>query len=224
MTQFSTKTDTAVAQIRERISSGQFLPGQRLRVEELTRELGMSPTPIREALRLLQADHLVDQRPHHGVVVSAPSPAEAAEVYRLRALLEPLATELSVRQLSPAALEELEHLHREMSRAMRGKELEVVADCNHKWHLSLYAGAESPRLNDFIRQLWGTFPWRIVVLPNRSKIRLKEHGAIMTAVRAGDAELAAALMRAHILSGQDDEMASFALMVEQARAKDAKTK
>ena len=54
---------------------GSLRPGERLRVDELTRELGMSPTPIREALRLLQADRLVDYRPHHGIVVRQRSPS-----------------------------------------------------------------------------------------------------------------------------------------------------
>ncbi len=65
-----TKTELALQVLRDRIRTGELEPGQRLRLNDLTAELGMSPTPIREALRLLQADGLVDYRPHQGIVVA----------------------------------------------------------------------------------------------------------------------------------------------------------
>lgn len=73
-----TKTELALELLRERIHSGELAPGQRLELEELTQLLGMSATPIREALRLLQADRLVNYHPHHGVVVTEPPPEVTA--------------------------------------------------------------------------------------------------------------------------------------------------
>src|SRR5262245_28498270 len=107
----STKTELALEVLRERIRNGELAPGERLRVDELTQELGMSATPIREALRLLQADRVVDYRPHHGIVVAELSIGKTEEVYRLRALLEPLAVELAVPKLDDAARAEIESLH-----------------------------------------------------------------------------------------------------------------
>jgi len=203
-----TKTELALQVLRDRIRSGQLKPGQRLRVEELTRELGMSPTPIREALRLLQADRLVDYRPHYGIVVAEVSPAVTAEVYRLRALLEPLATELAVPRLTDEQVEELQRLHDRHAAAVASSRGADVSDRNWEWHWGIYEASSSAILNDFIRRLWEAFPWRTMwALPGRMKLSHEEHGAVMEAIRDRDAGLAARRMQEHILSGQETLLA-----------------
>ena len=87
-----TKADIALHAIRERILSGELQPGDRVRPDALTAELEMSPTPIREALRLLQADRLVHYEPHHGIVVARLSSKEIEDIYLVRSLLEPVAS------------------------------------------------------------------------------------------------------------------------------------
>jgi DNA-binding GntR family transcriptional regulator len=199
-----TKTELALELLRERIRSGELAPGQRLALEELTQSLGMSATPIREALRLLQADQLVDYRPHHGVVVKESPPEATIEIYRIRSLLEPLAAELAVESLSDVRLAELERLHDALRTAVsvgRGKR---IAEVNADWHWALYESAQSTYLNDFIRRLWGSFPWRTMwALPGRADQSLREHEAMMSAIRVGDGKEAAALMRGHIVSGAE---------------------
>ncbi len=199
-----TKTELALELLRERIRAGELAPGQRLALEELTQSLGMSATPIREALRLLQADHLVDYRPHHGVVVKESPPEATAEIYRIRSVLEPLAAELAVESLAHDRLAELERLHDALRRAVsvgRGKR---IAEINAAWHWALYESAQSTYLNDFIRRLWGGFPWRTMwALPGRADQSLREHEAMMAAIRAGDSKQAAARMRDHIVSGAE---------------------
>lgn len=179
-------------------------PGQRLRVEELTHELGMSPTPIREALRLLQADRLVDYRAHHGIVVAELSPAETTEIFRLRALLEPLATEIAVPLLTERQIEELERLHEQHSAAVASERGRAIPERNAAWHWAIYQASGSTILMDFIRRLWEAFPWRTIwALPGRTELSLDEHAAVMEAIGMRDAALAAARMRAHIESGQE---------------------
>jgi DNA-binding GntR family transcriptional regulator len=192
-----TKTELALEALRTGIRTGDLQPGQRLRVGELTRDLGMSPTPIREALRLLQADRLVDYRPHHGIVVTELSAEATAEVYRLRALLEPLAVELAVPGLSSADVDELERLHERHAKS-------ETSDRNHAWHWTIYDASGSALLNDFVRRLWEAFPWRTMwALPERVRLSHEEHEAVMEAIRHRDAELAAERMRAHVSSGRD---------------------
>lgn len=199
-----TKTELALELLRDRIRSGELAPGQRLAIDDLTRLLGMSATPIREALRLLQADRLVDYRPHHGVVVTETPPEVTAEIYRLRAVLEPLAAELAVQNLSPEQLRELERLHTELQTAVRSGRGKRIADRNAAWHWALYESANSVYLNDFIRRLWEGFPWRTMwALPGHAELSLKEHEAMMEAIRAGDGGGVADLMRRHILSGEE---------------------
>jgi len=199
-----TKTELALEFLRERIRSGELAPGQRLALEELTQLLGMSATPIREALRLLQADRLVDYRPHHGVVVTESPPEATVEIYRIRSVLEPLAAELAVESLADARLEELERLHSLLKAAVASGRGKQIAELNASWHWTLYESAQSTYLNDFIRRLWEGFPWRTMwALPGRAKQSLREHEAMMAAIRERDGTGAAARMREHIESGAE---------------------
>jgi DNA-binding GntR family transcriptional regulator len=197
-----TKTELALQALRERIRSGQLRPGERLRLDELTRELDMSPTPIREALRLLQADRLIDYRAHHGIVVAEISAETTEEVYHLRALLEALAVEIAVPNLTAAGLEELERLHALHAGASPSKGVAGVSERNRAWHWAIYEASGWTILNDLVRQLWEAFPWRTMwALPGRTILSLEQHEAVMQAIRAGDAGLAAQRMREHVTSG-----------------------
>jgi DNA-binding GntR family transcriptional regulator len=203
-----TKTELALQALRERIRAGQLRPGERLRVDELTHELGMSPTPIREALRLLQADRLVDYRPHHGIVVAELSADTTEEVYHLRAVLEPLAVELAVPRLTDDETEELERLHERHASAGSSQRRSAVADPNWAWHWAIYEAAGWPILKDLIRQLWEAFPWRTMwALPGRMSLSLDEHEAVMAAIRERDAAAAAQRMREHVTSGRETLLA-----------------
>ena len=199
-----TKTELALELLRERIRSGELAPGQRLALEELTQSLGMSATPIREALRLLQADHLIDYRPHHGVIVKESSPDATVEIYRIRSVLEPLAAELALQSLSEERLAELERLHDALRTAVSSGRGKRIAEVNAAWHWALYESAHSRYLNDFIRRLWEGFPWRTMwALPGRAEQSLLEHEAMMEAIRAGDGDEVSARMRSHIVSGAE---------------------
>lgn len=199
-----TKTELALELLRERIRSGELVPGQRLALEELTQSLGMSATPIREALRLLQADHLVDYRPHLGVVVKESSPEAIVEIYRIRSVLEPLAAELAVESLSDDRLAALGRLHQALRTAVSSGRGKRIAEINAEWHWALYESAHSTYLNDFIRRLWEGFPWRTMwALPGRAEQSFREHEAMMAAIRAGDGIEAAARLRDHIVSGAE---------------------
>jgi DNA-binding GntR family transcriptional regulator len=203
-----TKTELALQAIRERIRAGQLRPGERLRVDELTRELGMSPTPIREALRLLQADRLVDYQPHHRIVVAELSADTTEEVYYLRAMLEPLAVELAVPRLSARDVDRLEGLRQGHATARGSRKGVAGADPNRDWHWAIYEASGWQILNDLIRQLWEAFPWRTMwALAGRLDLSLAEHEAVMTAIRDRDAPAAAEAMREHITSGRETLLA-----------------
>lgn len=197
-----TKTELALQILRDRIRTGALEPGRRLRLNQLTAELGMSPTPIREALRLLQADGLVTYRPHQGIVVAELSEPQTAEVIRLRCLLEGSAVELAAASLTPARLRELERLHQRFLAAIAaGRGREIVTG-NEAWHHALYEASGSPLLIEFIRRLWDVYPWRTMwVLPGRAEQSAHEHEEVMAALRAGEAAAAAERLRAHIASG-----------------------
>jgi DNA-binding GntR family transcriptional regulator len=196
-----TKAELALQVLRQQIRTGELEPGRRLRLNDLTRELGMSPTPIREALRLLQADGLVHYHPHQGIVVAEPSSEETEDVVRLRCLLEPLAVELAVPLLTPEQLRVLEDLHQKLLAAVNARRGSEISASNASWHWAIYDACGSLHLRKFIRRLWDVYPWRTMwALPGRAEESAREHERIMGAIAVGDAQVAAHRLREHILS------------------------
>jgi DNA-binding GntR family transcriptional regulator len=197
-----TKTDAAGAALREAIEAGRLAPGERLAVKRLVEDLQMSPTPIREALRLLQAEGLAVYKPHHGMVVADYPAEDVAEVSRMRALLEPLAVELAVRRATPDQLAEIRAAHNAHGEAVRaplrgGRE----ASLNAAWHQAVYRPCDSRLLIDFIARLWSAVPVEAIWRSDRSEESLAQHELIMEAIERGDAEGARELMREHIEYG-----------------------
>lgn len=196
-----TKAELALQVLRQQIRTGELEPGRRLRLNDLTRELGMSPTPIREALRLLQADGLVHYHPHQGIVVAELSSEETEDVVRLRCLLEPLAVELAVPSLTPEQLRVLENLHQKLLAAVDARRGSEISASNASWHWAMYDACGSLHLRKFIRRLWDVYPWRTMwALPGRAEESAREHQRIMGAIAVGDAQVAAHRLREHILS------------------------
>jgi DNA-binding GntR family transcriptional regulator len=201
--QYETKADRAVRLMREKIHSGAMVPGERISLQAIAEELEMSPTPVREALRVLQADRLVVYRPHLGVEVAQFPAAEVEEIYMLREKLEPVAVELAVPRLQGAELEHLEDLHRDLIAAVASGHGRTTGEANADWHWAIYDLSGTTYLIEFIRRLWEGFPWRTMwVVPQRSASTEAEHEAVMEAIRAGDGTVAAERLRMHIASGR----------------------
>ncbi|AEA26339.1 GntR family transcriptional regulator [Pseudonocardia benzenivorans] len=201
-----TKSELALRVLRERIRSGQLEVGYRLQVDELAAELGMSPTPIREALRLLQADRLVHYEPHRGVVVARHSPERLSDVYAMRMALEPLATRLAIERMTDDQRGELQTIHESFLAAGRAGRGKRMAQLNSAWHLAIYEAAGSDMLRDFTARLWDVFPWRTNwAVEQRSPDSMREHSEVMAAVLAGDAQAGADAMLAHIQAGSASE-------------------
>jgi DNA-binding GntR family transcriptional regulator len=201
----TTKSAAAVQVLRARILAGEYEPGDQLRAEALAEELGMSATPVREALRLLQADHLVYYREHHGIVVAGLSPKEVEEIYLVRALLEGPATELATPAVRGKEMDRLEEIHAELvARASSGDRSEI-GSLNADWHWTIYRLCGADYLANLIEGLWERFPWRTMwARPEDVERSVREHEAMMVAMRDDDAALAGRLMREHVLSGRDD--------------------
>src|ERR1051325_1357293 len=99
--------DKLAAQLQARVLNGELASGTRLRQEALAEEFGVSRTPVREALRKLQASGLVELRPHRGALVRGLSPREIRDAYEVRAELEALAAEVAALRIRPEQLDRL---------------------------------------------------------------------------------------------------------------------
>jgi DNA-binding GntR family transcriptional regulator len=195
-----TKAELALRFLREQIRSGALRPGERIQVDEIARELGMSQTPVREALRLLQADRLVDYEPHRGAIITELDAETLVEIFRLRCLLEPLAVRLAVPKLTGDALANVEQCHSEFMASAASDAAPRVAELNQAWHWAIYEASGSVYLMDFIRRLWEAFPWRTVrLLPGASsEASGQQHEAVMAAIRAENADDAGSYLLALI--------------------------
>lgn len=141
-----TVVDAAVVELRKLIMSGQLRPGERLVEERLTERLGVSRPPLREALRLLQRDGLVQSSPRRGFIVIPMTADEVREIYTLRMALERLAVELAVPLSDVAAAKPLQAAMEEMRAAVDARDDDRILDANSVFHRALVGLARHSRL------------------------------------------------------------------------------
>jgi DNA-binding GntR family transcriptional regulator len=199
--------DETAAAIRARIMSGEIPIGAQLRQAELAATLGVSRTPIREALRQLQAGGLIEVLPRRGAVVRVPAPWEVREAYEVRAELEGLACVRAVGEITQAHLDELRRtidVLREDPSASGAPDSPTTA-ANDRFHALIHEIAGNERLARTIRDINDAFPRNVSALVLRDNPRLRgnnlaQHERIVEALAANDAELARQVMRDHVIA------------------------
>lgn len=194
-----TKGELALDAMRQAILSGEISPGTRLTLAQLIEMLDMSSTPIREAIRVLEADGIVVYEPHRGVWVRTLTVAEAEELALLRAPMEGLATRLAVPRIDEAEIAALAALQDEMRRAAKEGDDDRMTRANFEWHRRIYASGATAFVFRHVMRLWIPYPWTRLWAPGRREVAIQQHDEIMDAIRAGDAERAGDLMHDHIL-------------------------
>jgi DNA-binding GntR family transcriptional regulator len=193
--------DQVYVAVRERILTGELARGSRLRQEELAAELGVSRTPLREALRRLASEGLVEFNPNRGATVSRDDVANFWHAWAARLAIEPGAARLAARMRDPEATAGLRALIGEQRAGVdRGGDTYVA---NRDFHLALVDASGNPHLVRFAETLWvPRIARRIYMLqavdPHRVLAWADDHDRIVDAIAAGDREGAAALTRAHI--------------------------
>lgn len=193
---YRTKTDMVTEHIRGRILRREYAPGEWLRQDAIARELNVSQTPVREALRALQAERLVEYVRHRGIRVARFDQADAQEFYTLRALLECFAIKRLVARLNDDILQRLNGLEAEMVANLEAGNLKRLGDVNLEWHYAIVEAVGMPQL----LKMWTSFPWsRLFAVPGRSMHTVAEHKEIMVAIRRRDEEGASRLMEEHLL-------------------------
>jgi DNA-binding GntR family transcriptional regulator len=206
--------DEIAFRVQAAILDGEFPPGTHLQQDELCARFGVSRTPVREALRKLQATNLVDLVPNRGATVRIPSRKELVEVYALRAELEGFACQLAAPNVGPDLLDELDRAQAEMERAMAlldgGLRPEDEAAFNSRvtvanvgFHVAICRLADNARLARTIEELQAYFPkdyvWRALRdSPEGHELSIDEHEQIHTALQAKNGRAARRAMTAHI--------------------------
>lgn len=200
--QTSTKAESAYVALRDAIRTGLLAPGQRLTLQELAADLGMSLTPVRDALRLLASQGLVEQRSHVGTVVSHFTRKRADDVYVLRLILEPLAARMAAEAVTDADVTALEGLLARMQTVLDANELSSFPQLNAAFHRRIYDVAHSDYLLEFIDRLWNGVPYQAISLASRAWQSHAEHRALLAAIASRDGHEAERLMHDHISAGR----------------------
>jgi DNA-binding GntR family transcriptional regulator len=177
------------ASLREAILSGEITPGQWIRQEDVATRLGASRLPVREALRMLEAEGLTEHAANRGSRVPLLDAHEVDVVYRMREALEPLALAESLPHLTR---EQVAHLEEVQERIEADGDLSQFLVLDREFHLSSYAGCPSDRLVSTISRLWNATQhyrraFMLVSGMDRRWIVNSEHRLLLDAIRRRDA-------------------------------------
>jgi DNA-binding GntR family transcriptional regulator len=185
----------AANEMRDRILTGRLRPGDRLDLDQLTAEFGISRTPIREALLELSYEGLVAVTPRSGIAVVGITPEDAVDNFAILATLAGKGAEMATARLTPDELREL----RALADAIDGAD-DVVA-ANRHFHRAINLAARSPRLLTYVRQAQRVVPGNYFELfPEQERRSRREHAALLDAMERGDGAEARRIMEAHVLT------------------------
>ncbi len=197
----ASRVDAAYALLKRRILDNDWPPGFKALEQELALMLGMSRTPVREALIRLHNEGLVEVVPRHGMRVLPVSPADMKDIYQILTSLESTASELvAARRPSPADLAPLEQATADMEAALARDDLDGWAHADERFHRHLVELSGNALLASVVENFWDRahrarmFTLRLRPKPERST---REHTALLEALREGDAPAAREAHRAH---------------------------
>ncbi len=193
---YTSKTELVTGMLRELIVTGELEAGASLRQRDLAERLGVSPTPVREALRRLGSEGLVTTDTHRSATVAESGMGAKEENYLIRASLESLAAELAAQRVTEDQLAEIERVNGRI-RELRDGDARY-GPLNREFHFAIYQAASSPVLVSLMRMLWQALPDGPKV-DRTHRESAAEHAGIIDALRAGDSERAAELTHEHIV-------------------------
>lgn len=188
----ATSPESASARIadslRDSILLGEIAPGERVRQEQVGQRLGASRLPVREALRILSAEGLIEHRPNKSARVPRLDLHEVSVMYRMRESLEPLALEESMPLLTPADLERLDEVQELIE---QDSDLTRFLELDREFHLLSYSACPIEQLNAMVTRLWNSTQYyrrSFVRLsgPERRWVINAEHRLILDAIQRGD--------------------------------------
>jgi DNA-binding GntR family transcriptional regulator len=187
--------------LAERIVAGELQPGAPLDESMLAGEYDVSRTPVREALRLLAASGLVDQRAHAKAIVAKPDEADLRGMFDVMAELEALCAGRAALAMDAREREALDALHAQMAGIVRDGDALAYAEANDAFHSTIYEGAHNAYLSEITRSTRARVqPFRRAQFGARGRLGKShtEHGLIVVAILQGDRAAAETAMRSHI--------------------------
>jgi DNA-binding GntR family transcriptional regulator len=209
------KSRAVYVALRERILSNDIAPGTRLVMRDVANRYRASDIPVREALRMLERDGLVETAPYRGARVTTLTAKEVEETYFIRSHLESIATGLAAERITDSELRQLDVLMNSMRAAVDAQDGPAFSDRNREFHHTIVASCGNDMLRELTMDIWqrhSGFQRVFRMVPGRIATSQAEHEGTVAALRDHDAERAARLALLHKLSVRD----SVSTLVEQA--------
>lgn len=203
-----TATSKAYSAIRSQVLNGQLRPGVHLKEEDLASDIGVSRTPVRQALMRLAAEGMVQHMPNQGVTVRIWPHEEVVEIFKLRAMLERHGCELAAERIADKELALLRHLNQQMvgfAESDDSNRVACISEANMAFHKVIHRAARSEKLSEILSTLIDvplvsrTFR---TYSPYQIRRSIDHHNEIIEALAAHEPEWAGAIMHAHIMSAK----------------------
>jgi len=191
--------------LREAIRSGVLAPGERLMEIQVAEELGVSRTPVREAIRRLEAEGLVVMIPRRGTYVSDMSLRDISDVFEIREALEVLAVSLAAARITDDELEELERMMVELDEVIGKNDIEGLVEVDIRFHMKIYEASRNVRLISILsnlREQTTRFRMTSMSTPGRMQNTMEEHRAIVEALGDRDPEEAGRVTHEHLANAE----------------------
>jgi DNA-binding GntR family transcriptional regulator len=193
--------EAAFEKIKEAIIKGHFKPGEKLVEQTLAQEMGVSRTPVREAIRRLEAEGFVVSIPRKGVVVSRADKEEIVQLYSIRAELEGLAARWAIENADEDDIQKLDEAILRMEETAASGDLDGVVQSNALFHDAIAQASKSRILCTLLKTLQDNiqrFRFQSLHLPGRPKAALAEHKEIVAAIKEKKTEEADRLLKEHL--------------------------
>jgi len=201
------RSEFAYQRLRDSIQDGSLKPGQRLMELEVADWLSVSRTPVRDALRRLESEGMLEHAPHNGLVVAQLDRQAVMELYVMREVLEATAAGLCARQASDIEVEDIADMVRH-EEALQGK-ADELARHNRRFHEAIHRGAHNRYLEKSLVAVNDSM-WLLgksqMLLAHRARIALSEHGDLARAIQQRDPAAAEAAARKHVRSAQRERL------------------
>jgi len=192
--------------LRDAIVSGELKPGERLMEVTLAEKMGVSRTPVREAVRRLEMEGLVTMTPRKGTHVAELSVKDIMDVLEVRAALDKLATELAAKRAKPENIKQLENIHKQYIACLQKENITGAIKKDVEFHEVIYTAAGNSKLTNVAGDLREQiYRFRVLYMKDFSNAEevLKEHQSILKALQEGNWELAGKLAKEHIVHQQE---------------------
>lgn len=203
--EYRTKEEQVADFLREAIISGRLARGARVKQQEVAQQLKISITPVREALKLLEAEGYLESDSYRGATVVPFDVGTSTEILKLRIMLETQLVESAARNLRSADIMELKELAEQFESAATMGDSSAARGMNYRFHRRMYDFAGMRQTLHFVQVLWARYPFDVINhISGRAVRAAEEHSELLRNLIEGDAAGAMLTMRRHIESGWEE--------------------